>query len=431
MTTEANQAKWPYWMKEKAQEPPTLLSISAAKPSCCIFRAPPSLLKVNTNAYRPQIVSIGPYHRGKEHLQMIEQHKWRYFHALLDRSGVAIEDFFRAIESKEEAIRECYSEAFTRCDTRELIEIMVLDGCFLIEFFCRFGKLVPRQDDDPIFKLQWILPFLTRDLIQLENQIPFFVLQDLFNISMASHSNGEGLRDLVMKFFSLALNIPEESPSQERHEERHLLHLLHTSFLFPSPETRQKPPKNKDRKLTASATKLNLAGIEFKLKNTKQFLDITFSHGELQIPGFTLDDLTTSLVLNFVAFEVCYQDCANDFIDYVSFMNSLLKTPEDAGILSENKIIHNLYGTDKEVVRFFSDVNRDIPVDPESSYLYRVLDGVKHYHTRTWNAHCAELRHKYFHSPWSSFSVLAAVVLLLLTAAQTYFAVYGYFKPPK
>lgn len=31
----------------------------------CIFKVPNQLRKVNENAYEPQIIAIGPYHRGK------------------------------------------------------------------------------------------------------------------------------------------------------------------------------------------------------------------------------------------------------------------------------------------------------------------------------------------------------------------------------
>ncbi|CAL9025847.1 unnamed protein product [Prunus brigantina] len=38
----------------------------------------------------------------------------------------------------------------------------------------------------PIFNLAWIFPNLIRDLLQLENQIPFVVLQTLFDKSKSS-----------------------------------------------------------------------------------------------------------------------------------------------------------------------------------------------------------------------------------------------------
>ena len=65
---------------------PLILLESAGKASCCIFRIPDSLAEVNPKAYKPKVVSIGPYHYGENHLQMIQQHKFRFLELFVDRA---------------------------------------------------------------------------------------------------------------------------------------------------------------------------------------------------------------------------------------------------------------------------------------------------------------------------------------------------------
>ena len=40
---------------------------------------PHRLRQVNQAAYEPELISIGPYHRNKQHLRDMEEIKWRFF----------------------------------------------------------------------------------------------------------------------------------------------------------------------------------------------------------------------------------------------------------------------------------------------------------------------------------------------------------------
>ncbi|KAL9411145.1 hypothetical protein AB3S75_044854 [Citrus x aurantiifolia] len=46
-----------------------------------IFKVPDVLRKLNEKAYEPEMLAIGPYHRGKEQLLAFEEHKTRYLRA--------------------------------------------------------------------------------------------------------------------------------------------------------------------------------------------------------------------------------------------------------------------------------------------------------------------------------------------------------------
>jgi hypothetical protein len=51
---------------------------------CSIFRVPDRLRRYNEKAFEPELVSIGPFHHGKEKLQAMEKIKLWYLHCLLN-----------------------------------------------------------------------------------------------------------------------------------------------------------------------------------------------------------------------------------------------------------------------------------------------------------------------------------------------------------
>lgn len=172
-------------MHRKISENPRLLSRAAGKTSCCIFRVHSSLAEINRRTYRPCIISIGPYHRGEPELEMIQEHKWRYLGSLLSRTqtiGIFLEDIVKEIEPLVPSARECYSEVI-HLDADEFIEMMVVDGLFMIELFRKTARTVPFEPNDPLVTMAWIFPFFYRDFLHLENQIPYFILERLFDLT--------------------------------------------------------------------------------------------------------------------------------------------------------------------------------------------------------------------------------------------------------
>ncbi|KAF5205757.1 hypothetical protein FRX31_004655 [Thalictrum thalictroides] len=422
---------WVDSMQQKIKVTPHLLHKSVGHSSCCIFRVPQSLVEVNRKAYQPHIVSIGPYHHGSEHLKLIEEHKWRFLGSLLDRTqkfGRGLEDYLKAIVSMEK-IKNCYSETIS-FNTGTFVEMMVLDGCFIIELFRKVGKLVPVDPDDPIFTMPWVFPFLMRDLLRLENQLPFFVLQCLYDLSnIPSSDKTPSLAFLALSFFNNTIQRPDEVIQKYYDlDGLHLLDLFRSSFL---PKIQEESQQVKSSvQIIQNVSKLRQAGIRFKPGRADSFLDIKFRHGALEIPPVTIDDFTSSVFLNFVAFEQCYRNCSMYITTYATFLDCLINTPRDVGFLRDSNIIENYFGTDEEVARFFNNLGKDVAFDIKLCYLSNLFEQVNEYYKKDWHVQWASFKHTYFETPWSFISALAAVILLLLTLTQTFFAVYGYFRPP-
>ncbi|RXH74736.1 hypothetical protein DVH24_029457 [Malus domestica] len=79
-------------------------------PACsCILRVPSVLRRHNKNAFVPTLVSIGPFHHGKENMQLMQEIKLWYLHCLL-------ECFVEAFRSMEQHCRSCYGENLIRVE---------------------------------------------------------------------------------------------------------------------------------------------------------------------------------------------------------------------------------------------------------------------------------------------------------------------------
>ncbi|KAF7120836.1 hypothetical protein RHSIM_Rhsim13G0106600 [Rhododendron simsii] len=428
-------------MEEKIKEIPKLLNRTAGKKSCCIFRVPQSLVEINGKAYHPLILSIGPYHYGKPHLNMIEEHKWKFLGELLARTppdGLKLDGYLKIIAPLETRIRDCYSE-FIDINTFDLIKMMVLDGLFIIELISRVGNVAPSDRDDPIFNMAWIFPFLMRDLLRLENQIPFFVLQTLFESTRVTRSCGDDqtLAKLILGCFNYIVERSDGVLERFRDlEGKHLLDFFRLSFIPPHPP--QPKPRKKANcfiarkndipllQLIPSAKKLDKAGIKFEAKKGDTFLEIRFHNGVLEIPQISIDDFTTWFLLNSVVFEQCYKHCSKHMTAYACFIGCLISNPSDAGFLGDRKIVENYVGTDKELAHFFNDLGKDVSFDIANNYLSKVFEDVNEYQRNGWHVQWAGFKYTYFQTPWSFISALAALILLLLNMILAFFALYPY-----
>ncbi|KAF8015154.1 hypothetical protein BT93_H0836 [Corymbia citriodora subsp. variegata] len=405
---------------------------------CCIFRVPLSLSKTNQMAWQPDMIPIGPYHHGKLEFQEIEEHKRRFSINLLSRTNQGsdkLQHFVEALKPMEQKIRRCYFKALP-FNSDELIKMMIVDGCFIIELFCKYccgwtGHTNPEHD--PLLRQPWILPFLMRDLIKLENQIPWFILECLFDLTLGScNESHPSLSSLTMNFFNHILQIPEDSELLMKkfsdREGEHLLNLLRLTLIPDSPETKQAP--NKFLHLIQPAKNLHRTGLKFKPISSGSFLDIKFINGVLEIPVLRLDDFLSSLFLNFIAFEQCHRASSKHVSAYAVFMACLLNRPADARLLCDCKILENYFGTDENIIYFFSNIGKDLVFDVSKNYLSRVFHDVNVYSENKWRVQWADFKNTYFSTRWSLISAAAAFMLLVLTTLQTFFAVYAYYRPP-
>ncbi|KAK6139271.1 hypothetical protein DH2020_026986 [Rehmannia glutinosa] len=99
--------------------------LSEAQTQRCIYKVHNHLRNVKDKAYEPEIIAIGPYHRGKHNLKMMEEHKLRYLELLLHRKKENVEIYISAIGKLEKQARNCYAEPIS-LNTAKFIEMLSL-----------------------------------------------------------------------------------------------------------------------------------------------------------------------------------------------------------------------------------------------------------------------------------------------------------------
>lgn len=361
----------------------------------------------------------------------------------------------------EERARACY-EGSIALNSNEIVEMLVLDGCFILELFRGtaegFEQLgYPRND--PVFAMRGSMHSIQRDMIMIENQLPLFVLDRLWGIQLENPAQKGLVAKLALQFFDPLM--PTDEPLTKTYRTRlessladtnafdplsdqsglHCLDVFRRSLLRQGPQApapkvwfkrwshANRVADKRRQQLIHCVTELKEAGVKFKKRKTDRFWDIKFENGVLKIPRILIHDGTRSLFLNLIAFEQCHLDCSNDITSYVIFMDNLIDSAEDVGYLHYCGIIENWLGSDAEVANLFNRLCQEVVFDINDSYLSRLSENVNRYTNHRWNTWRASLRHRYFSNPWAIISFVAAVVLLLLTLAQTFYGVYAYYKP--
>ncbi|XP_021737864.1 UPF0481 protein At3g47200-like [Chenopodium quinoa] len=172
------------------------------------------------------------------------------------------------------------------------------------------------------------------------------------------------------------------------------------------------------RRLCYSAKQLKDSGVTFVASSESDNpLDITFANGKLNITKLEIHDNTETYLRNLIYFEKCHHLGSSYFIDYVIFIDALVDTVEDVQVLVKNKILSNHLGSDEDVVNLFNNIGKKVPVSYE---VYSdVSDALNRYASTRRNRWIAILRSKYFNHPWVILSVIAAIILFVLTLLQT------------
>ncbi|XP_010259276.1 PREDICTED: UPF0481 protein At3g47200-like [Nelumbo nucifera] len=408
-----------------------------------IFRVPRNLREMDQKAYVPQIVSIGPYHHGKARLQEMEKQKWRLLRHVLERTSHPVELYLEAMVGLEEKARQCYSKPIDNMDSREFVEMMLLDACFILELLNASVKGIIHCGyswGDPVFTSRGVVPCIQRDLLMLENQLPLFVLDRLFALTCDPNETTESVSQLALEFFDSVIPGCRNQQHELKNGNDPGLHLLHVvrQCLLPSsskhsfqriPSSIRQRNKHKPQLMTHCVTMLRDAGVKFRKNESTKFMDIKFKKGILYIPPLVIHDSTKSIFLNLMAFEQCYPHCSNHVTSYVNFMDGLVNSPQDVGYLRYRGIIDHGLGNEEEVADLLNRLCREVAFDINDCYLSGVSFDLNRYFEHKWHAWRASLKHDYFNSPWAIISLLAAIFLIGLTLTQTVYGILAYYAP--
>ncbi|KAI3790334.1 hypothetical protein L2E82_03299 [Cichorium intybus] len=204
------------------------IDISEENP-ICIFSVPKSAIIFKPDAYLPQVIALGPYHHMDPCLYDMERYKIAsaklFFHQNCPHQGNIKfrELLIDKIKELDPVVRGCY-HSYVDLDDNTLSWIMAIDGLFFLNILQNhFVDL----DDNKVARES----ILSRDLMLLENQIPFALLKEIYRTLKYNSSkkyDDEAELRLMMEHFCRA-NSPLKLASISscgNHAGSHCLHLL-------------------------------------------------------------------------------------------------------------------------------------------------------------------------------------------------------------
>ncbi|XXG52832.1 hypothetical protein AAC387_Pa03g1040 [Persea americana] len=409
------------------------------EPFATIPRVPERLRQGDYDAFEPNIISIGPYRWGQPRFQPMEKHKWLSVEAILMRNArYSLADYIREIKEMEITARSRYSGNIY-LESREFVEMLLFDGCFVVEYLLKEG--LPNLMDDGIPDTRtWMDDAIRNDLLLLENQLPFFIVQLIYE--MVTGEEPLQLMRLTHNFFKRVSPINMsgltfDKPPVHYWLVHHLLHLYHWFLFSTKNEGKRLGPTNQgssSKKLKwtiPSATFLEEAGIKFREKTevTASLMDATFENGVMKITPLFIDAFTVSQFRNLIALEKFDPYIEPQVLAFSQFMDYIINTSKDVALLRKKGIIEHAFGSNEEVATFFNQLTSGTLEyrTPEMTRMYKDVDDYCKTKRHRWRE---ILMRDYFGSPWTAISLVAAVILLSLTFIQTFFSMYAYFKPP-
>ncbi|KAJ1273146.1 hypothetical protein BS78_06G258000 [Paspalum vaginatum] len=317
------------------------------------------------------------------------------------------------------------------------------------------------------------------DIFLMENQIPFFIVEKIYQVATGKDFDALPLLadkactfvEDVLCHFPLAVQEPNRPKNFH-----HLLHLCHT-YLRPSQrpcedsELQAKPGylhcllrfmrkhfwihQKQEQQMKNGlrmeqldcfqsgelpvrwrrATQYHEAGVTIKRRqwnkhNRHSLLDIKFSNGVIEVPCFPMDENTESLFKNLIAFEQMDPRFGNDIASYVLFMTELVSTPDDSTLVTNSGIIVHMLDSDDEVPYIFKKLSKQVCLAFGNYHYLKSLCYIleSHYQSRL-NRWIAWLWLNHFSNPWLALAVFAAVIVLVCTVVQTVYTVLAYVKP--
>ncbi|XP_052172622.1 UPF0481 protein At3g47200-like isoform X2 [Diospyros lotus] len=413
----------------------SLKCISSAR----IYRVPEDLRNLKQSAYAPRFVSVGPLHSHDQHLKNSSLN--------MTKINCVTSLIYRAVKSREEAkkllkqcltkMEECINEAKKYYPQEEAAaalneEMLLVDGCLILELLYRHYDIVQKKTKGNELLDLGIDSALTyhtvqRDLLLLENQLPFFVLLELFRLTgaKAAAASSVTLVDYVLTFFCDLLNlqiIPDKA--KEDGDTFHILHLLQKHYLpvdLPQPKTRCQ--------FIQSATDLDYAGVKFeshkadlKFEPNKaispfqvKFEDPSglkrwwFSRASFKIPTLHINDSTELFLRNLIAFEQCCPFIDSYVTSYAFVMDRLINTAKDVDVLQKAGIICNYLGSHKDASDLFNKLCSEVAI--EHFYFADTCEQAAEYSSRFWPHAVAHLRRNNFSTPWAYIAFCVAFIL--------------------
>ncbi|KAG6731339.1 hypothetical protein I3842_01G125100 [Carya illinoinensis] len=332
---------------------------------CYVFKVHHRLREINAKAYEPDLLAIGPYHHGKDHLSFMEMHKLRFLHRMLKRRG------------------ENGAKRYITAMIGRISFVLDVNGSNYVS--------------------------TTKHLLGLVHEA----------INPSSKERRPQKRSVESKETKKLKNLAHPNENEGWNSIPYATYFRMSGFGFHKAKILRDvllgevKAKREEWKPIPNVIELQEAGVKFKKAKIDNLFHIKFNNGVMEIPPLNIVDNTESVFRNLIAYEQHSQHIdLNYFTDFATLMDYLINTLKDVELLRRKGIINSWMGDDEVVSNMFNKFCSYTHFSKDFYY----ADIIKE----------AKLRHDYFNSPWALLSVLAAILLLLLAIAQTLFSILSY-----
>ncbi|XP_047327674.1 UPF0481 protein At3g47200-like [Impatiens glandulifera] len=411
-----------------------------------IIRRVPPLLRRNkfyNQFYDPKIVSIGPYHHGKPELQMAEKFKPRVAQLLFPNKD-DVDFLYNKILEIVTELKNCYEQQ-QQLNDREFAQMMFLDCCLILALLEPCFPQSPFRNGQPMVISNFNLSFTSmsyESFFLLENQLPFRVLV-LVTRRLLSIDDGEATKRIfqavdAMPGLMLPKKVTESVVSVSESEEAlpppptTIIHLfeLHYRKIVPNPL-----PWYENRRLNIedlvfnyrSVTDLKSRGIHFRRSKSGLLGDVNFTSyilcGKLEISPIFISSNFDIMISNTIAYEQSPYGppMRPQLISFLTFLQSLIDSPDDVKELRSRRIINTLGMSDEQVANMFQKMN--VGKDDPNMY-YTVRKKINDHYNNWMKTSMAHLRKTYFNTPWAFIAFVAAATALSMAIVQAYFTIH-------
>ncbi|KAJ0622596.1 hypothetical protein HanIR_Chr01g0022431 [Helianthus annuus] len=400
-----------------------------------IYMAPRTLRDLSTSSFSPREVSIGPLHREDENVQAFEWQKETYVIKLMSRIHSPQEEILNSCMQKVydsmEQIKACYG--YTQMMTRDhdnikFAERMVMDACFILEFTLQISESQVESYRGNMLPDQTII----FDLVLLENQIPFFILNEIYQCTVLKFNQDAGsLIDFIHPLLNL-LNIFKDNIKMENisiSNTDHILSLLHQCY------KPQAPIRSTFLTSTMpSALDLDNAGVHLKpSQNPTWLMEIgvklprfpcfswCWGKPTLRMPVLYVHDFTELVLRNLIAYEHRSSQTHNYITSYAYAMDMLVNTQQDVAKLVDSRVLVNNMGSNEEATKMINNICKEVA---QVHFFYgENFEKLNKYCRGYWPEKMAWLKTTYFSSPWSLIALGVGTILFVLTVVQTIYTI--------
>ncbi|KAE9447482.1 hypothetical protein C3L33_20620, partial [Rhododendron williamsianum] len=247
------------------------------------------------------------------------------------------------------------------------------------------------KTSDPIFDSKLTATTVQNDLLLLENQIPFFVLEKLFRLTVDRILNNCPNMFSLTYYISLYLgNImsPEESSTNSS--------ATATSCGSPS-----------DTVLWISGNKIMKSSEEDEvLTNASPFW---WCHrARFEIPTLAICDPTEPFLRNLIAFEQCCPGVSQHFTSYAVLMDMLMNSDKDVELLKKAGVLRNYLGGSEDSTDLFENLCKEVVLG--EFFFANTCNRAIEYSERFWQKNLRSIKRTYFDHPWMLIAFCLSII---------------------